>query len=145
MKKLLFVLTFILTSSLFGQSDYKGTIITHYFGAEHMNWSNLDDKWIFTPNVERARRSCNWKIELNEDRSGDIIMEDLVDGQKYYMTVYDYKLDKIGTNDGIVCEVIQKFDGQKCTIMIQKGEAGQMIGVFMPESNLYLIYDNMRF
>ena len=146
MKKLLFLLTLILSVSLFGQqSDISGRIITHYIVVEDMVWNEYDESWDYTSNLERTKNSCSWLFELNNDGTGEVSMRDLEDNEEYLLIVYEYKMDRVGENDGIIAQFVQQSDGQKGTIIIQKTpEADHMISVFLPETKKYLTFDNMR-
>lgn len=147
MKKLLLFLAVILTTSLFAQrSDNEGRIITYYMETQSMVWSEYQQKNIYTVTSERSRHNCTWTFNLNNDGSGQVNMEDLETGDKYLLIIYDWKVDMVGERDGIVGQFIQKIDGTKGTIIIQNNEYGEhMVSVFMPETELHLTFDNMRF
>ena len=145
MKKLLFTLALILTSSIFGQvKSHTATVVTHYLTLEDMMWSDIKGENIFLPKVARHRRSANWSFTLREDGSGLITMEDLEDGDDYYLEVYDWKGEEFNGNDGIVAEFVQIFDGQKGTLMIQRRDGQYGISIFLPQTEIYMFFDNMN-
>jgi len=109
-----------------------------------MNWSNIDDEWIFTNKTERERHSCNWKIELRDDRTGDITMEDLGDKENTYIKIYDWEPVTLEHGKAIAAEGVQLFNGEKLTVIIQKLENEQhMIAVMMPDSRIALFFDSI--
>lgn len=146
MKKLLFTLTLLLCSTIgFGQvKSHTATIVTHYLTLEDMMWSEIKGENIFLPKVARHRRSANWSFTLREDGSGLIVMEDLKDGDDYYLEVYDWKGEDFKGNDGIVAQFVQRFDGQKGTLMIQWRDGEYGISVFLPQEQSYMFFDNMN-
>ena len=146
MKKLLFTLTLLLCSTIgFGQvQSHTATVVTHYLTLEDMMWSEIKGENIFIPKVARHRRSANWSFTLREDGSGLITMEDLEDGDDYYLEVYDWKGEEFNGNDGIVAEFVQRFDGQKGTLMIQWRDGQYGISIFLPQTEIYMFFDNMN-
>ena len=145
MKKLLLTLALILTSSIFGQvKSHTATVVTHYLTLEDMIWSEVKGENLFIPKVSRQRRSANWSITLREDSSGLIVMEDLQDGDDYYLEVYSWKAEDFNGNDGITAQFIQRFDGHKGTLMIQWRDGQYGISVFLPQEQTYMFFDNMN-
>ena len=71
-------------------------------------------------------------------------MEDLEDGDDYYLEVYDWKGEEFNGNDGIVAEFVQRFDGQKGTLMIQWKDGQYGISIFLPQTEIYMFFDNMN-
>jgi hypothetical protein len=145
MKKLLFTLAILCSTIGFGQvQSHTATVVTHYLTLEDMMWSEIKGENIFLPKVARHRRSANWSFTLREDGSGLIVMEDLQDGDDYYLEVYDWKGEDFKGNDGIVAEFVQRFDGQKGTLMIQWRDGEYGISVFLPQEQSYMFFDNMN-
>ena len=145
MKKLLFTLAILCSTIGFGQvQSHTATVVTHYLTVEDMMWSDIKEENIFLPKVPRHRRSANWSFTLREDGSGLITMEDLEDGDDYYLEVYDWKGEDFKGNDGIVAQFVQRFDGQKGTLMIQWRDGEYGISVFLPQEESYLFFDNMN-
>ena len=145
MKKLLFTLAILCSTIGFGQvKTHTATVVTHYLTLEDMMWSDIKEENIFLPKVPRHRRSANWSFTLREDGSGLITMEDLEDGDDYYLEVYDWKGEEFNGNDGIVAEFVQIFDGQKGTLMIQRRDGQYGISIFLPQTEIYMFFDNMN-
>jgi hypothetical protein len=145
MKKLLFTLAILCSTIGFGQvQSHTATVVTHYLTLEDMMWSEIKGENIFLPKVARHRRSANWSFTLREDGSGLIVMEDLQDGDDYYLEVYDWKGEDFKGNDGIVAQFVQRFDGQKGTLMIQWRDGEYGISVFLPQEQSYMFFDNMN-
>ena len=146
MKKLLFTLTLLLCSTIgFGQvQSHTATVVTHYLTLEDMMWSDIKGENIFLPKVARHRRSANWSFTLKDDGSGLIVMEDLRDGDDYYLEVYSWKGEDFKGNDGIVAEFVQRYDGQKGTLMIQWRDGQYGISIFLPQTEIYMFFDNMN-
>ena len=147
MKKLLFLLVTLLSLSAFGQT--KGVIVTHYFSTQRMVWSDVDNEWLFFDNDDLTRRSCQWNFTLEDDGSGTVYMEELIkDGDEYELVIYDWNITPIGDCDGIDSKFIQKIDGQKGSVMIQKcivgGVAKHAISIFLPETQLFIYFDNFQ-
>lgn len=145
MKKLLFTLAILCSTIGFGQvQTHSATIVTHYTTIETMVWSELNDEWVYIPNIKRHRRSSNWSITLKSDGSGIISMEDLKDGDNYYLEVYSWRAEDIKGKNGIVADFVQRIDGQKGTIIMQWENGMYGISVFLPQERAYLFFDNMN-
>ena len=147
MKKLLLLLVSLVSLSAFGQT--KGVIVTHYFSTQKMVWSNTDGEWLFFDNNDRTRRSCKWSFVLNDDGSGSVDMEELTgDKDEYELVIYDWNGTPIGDCEGLDAKFIQNLDGQKGNVMIQKciidGEVKHAVSVFLPESNLFIYFENFQ-
>ena len=110
-----------------------------------MVWSDMNDEWLYLPRVERHRRSSNWSIKLNDNRTGLVSMEDLNDGDDYYLEIYNWKNEDIKGKNGIVAEFVQRSDGQKGTMILQWENGNYGMAIFLPQEKVYLFFDNMNF
>ena len=146
MKKLLLTLTLLFSTTLFGQvQSHTANIVTHYVTIDDMVWNNVNEEWIYLPKVERHRRSSNWSIKLNDNRTGLVTMEDLNDGDDYYLEIYNWKNEDIKGKNGIVAEFVQRVDGQKGTMILQWENGNYGMAIFLPQERVYLFFDNMNF
>jgi hypothetical protein len=146
MKKLLLTLTLLFSTTLFGQvQSHTANIVTHYVTIEDMVWSSMADEWVYVPKVARHRRSSNWSIQLSDNRTGLITMEDLKDGNNYYLEVYNWRAEDIKGKNGIVADFVQRVDGQKGTMILQWEDGKYGMSIFLPQEKTYLFFDNMNF
>lgn len=145
MKKLLFTILLACSNLGFGQVQSQTlTMVTHYVVIEKMMWNEMRDEWVYSPKVTQTRKSGNWSVNLRSDRSGLITMEDLGDGDNYYLEVYAWRNETISDRGSIIADFVQRSDGAKGTIIFQTSNGMYGISVFLPSSETYLYFSTIN-
>ena len=141
MKKLFLLFFVLLTFVSYGQLS--GTILTTSRSISSMNWSNLDDKFIFIETVPRTRENWRWIFDINDSKVGTIKAEDLNKNEWFQFNVYDWELINIEGANAVIIKSIQEKGGQKVEIIVAKYSSGnQMLTVFINEDELAVYFDN---
>lgn len=145
MKKLLFTILSICSTIVFGQVQSQTiNIVTHYVVVETMSWNELSGDWVYSPKVSQTRKSGNWSVNLKSDRSGLVTMEDLGDGDNYYLEVYAWRNETISDRGSIIADFVQRSDGAKGTIIFQTSNGMYGISIFLPSSETYLYFSTIN-
>lgn len=108
-----------------------------------MNWSELDQKFLFFETVPRGRSNWRWIFDIDVSKVGSIQAEDLSESDWYKFNVYDWENINIEGATAVIFKTIQQNGGEKCEIIVSKYPSGnQMITVFIAEDNLAVYFDN---
>lgn len=141
MKRLLLLFFVLISFTSYGQLS--GTILTTSRTINSMNWSELDQKFLFFETVPRGRSNWRWIFDIDPSKVGNIQAEDLGENDWYKFNVYDWENINVEGATAVIFRTIQQNGGQKCEIIVAKYPSGnQMISVFIAEDKLAVYFDN---
>lgn len=144
MKKLLLLLFGLLSFTTLAQSQYE--ITTYYSASSKMVWSDVDNKYLFFNLDERHLARFEWEFILNDNHTGRVSAVHISrnDRDNYNFNIYNYEIRE--NKDGreyLWIDAIQISDSQKVTFIVDRNSYGEnMISIFMPESDLQIVFDN---
>jgi hypothetical protein len=146
MKKLFFIITLLFSIVSFGQTT--NTVKTFNLETSRMVWSDVDEKYLFFDLDKRHYSIFEWTISLNNNNTGFISASHIgrVEDTKYAFNIHNWEIKQ--NDDGadyLWIDAIQVSDSQKVTLLINKNMYNEQIfSLFMPESNIMLVFDNFN-
>ena len=145
MKKQIFILTLLLTTSLLAQQKViEKSFETSHWSIQSMEWDESQQKYIYNVIEDINSDYSNiWNVTLYDDGTGEVRMDDPGDESSLFV-VHEWKLDKIGERDGIVGEFTDETDGSSGTLFIATSELGVVIEFFMPKDRVHFVFDNIK-
>ena len=145
MKKL--ILSFVLALTSFGAFSQNNlhNVITNSISTQRMVWSDIDDEWLFFDLEEEHLEYYSWLVNFNDNHTGTIKITGVKNQKIYDLIIYNWEIRQDeDEKDYIWMDIMQTFNSEKGTIMLNEYPNGKFISVFLPDSQLAIFFSNLE-